>query len=266
LPDGIYRALSDRWRRFIAAQPPAGARPIDLSVLSSLRNIEQARLTDATFLENDLLPHLGLNDDALQEFPVELYPYCGTGLRHWQYPNQFSKYLVLLANFRIESYLEIGVRHGGTFLLTIEFLQRFNTLKKALGVDITDNPTVREYGTQNDAVCFRLCDSQSAEFKAVIEAEGPFDLTLIDGDHSESGCWHDFLTVRDASSIIAFHDIVSDAVPGVPAVWKRVREEYQDAFDFYEMVDQYPEVRSRTGGNYLGLGVAVRKGHPRRSL
>jgi len=65
--------------------------------------------------------------------PDELYQFCGRGLHYWQYPNQFSKYLVRLSQFKVESYLEIGVRHGGTFVITVEYLSRFHPLKCAIG-------------------------------------------------------------------------------------------------------------------------------------
>jgi hypothetical protein len=33
---------------------------------------------------------------------------------------------VELASHRVENYLEIGVRHGGTFVITVEYLSRFH--------------------------------------------------------------------------------------------------------------------------------------------
>ncbi len=85
------------------------SREIDLSLANSIREKGLDCLSDPKKLEFDLLPSLGLNNENLREFPEELYPYCGRGLLHWQYPNQFSKYLVLLSKLRIERYLEIGV-------------------------------------------------------------------------------------------------------------------------------------------------------------
>jgi hypothetical protein len=67
-------------------------------------------------------------------------------------------------------------------------------------------------------------DSHGAEFETFLETQEPFDLVLIDGDHSEGGCRRDFEMVRDLSRIIVFHDIVSEPVPGVGRVWREVKE------------------------------------------
>ncbi|MER3498603.1 MAG: hypothetical protein C4308_08210 [Chitinophagaceae bacterium] len=60
-------------------------------------------------------------------------------------PNQFSKYLVKLSQYTIHSYFGIGVRHGGTFIITIEYLNRFNQIKKAIGVDIDYSTGLKQY-------------------------------------------------------------------------------------------------------------------------
>jgi hypothetical protein len=90
-------------------------------------------------------------------------------------------------------------------------------------------------------------------------AASPFDLALIDGDHSEAGCWEDFPLVRGKASVLAFHDIVSDAVPGVGAVWRKVQQTCANEYDFFEFTAQYPSVARRTGQRFLGIGVAVPK-------
>ncbi len=49
----------------------------------------------------------------LEEFPAALYPWCGRGVKSWQYPRQFSRYLRFIADKQIQTYVEIGSRHGG---------------------------------------------------------------------------------------------------------------------------------------------------------
>ena len=58
---------------------------------------------------------------------------------------------------------------------------------------------------------------------------------------------------------IAFHDIVSDPVPGVGVVWQEAKERYGDRFEFHEFTGQYDELLQRTGTTWLGLGLAVRR-------
>jgi hypothetical protein len=224
-----------------------------------IRNAKLNQLSDPFWLESELLPRLGLNSELLHEFPSILYPYMGYGLLHWQYPNQFSQYLVQISKQKIETYLEIGVRHGGTFVITLEYLNRFHPIRKAIGVDIRPCPGLSKYKRMNPHVSFTAANSRSSDFRQLVEAEGPFDLVLIDGDHSVEGCRNDFEVVKDSAKIIVFHDIVSVPVPGVGSVWREVKSQYNNRFDFFEYTRQYEEVVARLGGPLLGIGVAVKK-------
>lgn len=246
------------WTHLKMRQGPA--KPLDLSRLALLRNATLEQLRDVAFLENELLPALGLNDEGFQQIPPELHRYCGAGLRCWQYPRQLSGYLVLLSELGIGSYLEVGVRHGGTFVLTTEYLRRFHPLPAALAVDLGDCPALRGYASTQGGIRFVQADSQSPEFRSLLAASEPFDLALIDGDHSLEGCWKDFLLVKDRASILAFHDIASDVVPGVGEVWRKLRADYAAAYEFFEFTAQYASLRRTTGKNFLGLGVAVPPG------
>ena len=65
-----------------------------------------------------LLPTFGMNDEILNEMPAEFSEHFGKGVKFWQYPNQFAPYLKHLSTLKIDSYLEVGCRWGGTFILT----------------------------------------------------------------------------------------------------------------------------------------------------
>lgn len=262
LPRPVRRAVEEyRWRkdaRRLAERYPE-AKPIDLSRAQLVRDAPLDSLRDAAFLESHLLPELGFNDEVLEEFPERLWPIAGRGLRHWQYPNQFSKYLVELSRHSISSYLEVGVRHGGTFVITTEYLKRFGPLRLALGNDLFPMPGLEPYAQANPEVRLTRADSHGPRFALALRRHGPFDLALIDGDHTEEGCRKDFETIRPHARILAFHDIASTVVGGVPAVWQRIRAEHADEYDFLEFTDQYPDVRDRTGHTVLGLGLAIPK-------
>ena len=252
-----------------AAERQQPARPIDLDRLDLIREAQRGQLREARWIENDLLPRLGLNDEEPALYPTHLHPYMG-GLLCWQYPNQFSKYLVELARLNVRSYLEIGVRHGGTFAITVEYLEQVGGVDKAVGVDLVKAPSLAEYAARRPAHVGRKgrrpqvkvshADSHSPAFAEYVAREGPFDLALIDGDHSEEGCRADFELVSPHARMIAFHDIVTTDVPGVPAVWNEVKELYDADFEFLEFTDQYPEVTERSGTTQLGIGLAVRRG------
>lgn len=217
-------------------------------------------LKDKSFIENELITTLGLNDEILSEQPLELSKYYGKGfkLRIWQYPNQFSKYLNYLATKtkKINSYLEIGCRHGGTFILTTEYLTRLNSnFNKSVAIDIIQpNELLREYTKFNDGAFFKNLDSTTPEFKEYIE-NNFFDLIFIDGDHSYEGVKNDSILTKDHCNIQVFHDIISDACPGVKKYWNEVKNEYVDTHNFYEFNDQYNSVV----GTFLGIGIAIRK-------
>jgi hypothetical protein len=97
----------------IRSDAPIALGRID-AVLAEIRQAPLAKLRDPRWLRHYLLPKLGLNSEILNEFPEELYPWCGFGVRSWQYPSQFSKYLVYLSGKQIRTYLEIGCRHAGS--------------------------------------------------------------------------------------------------------------------------------------------------------
>jgi hypothetical protein len=68
-----------------------------------------------------------------------------------------------LKNQSISSYIEIGCRWGGTFVLTNEYLKRFNNINKSVAVDIIDSPVIN-YCLNNNEATFIKINSQCQEF------------------------------------------------------------------------------------------------------
>jgi hypothetical protein len=198
-----------------------------------------------------VLPHLGYNDENPDELPKEVLSQKGLGLRIWQYPNQFAPYLAWLAQeaMSIRSYLEIGTRHGGTFVVHAEILRRLNPrFSRAVAVDIIDRPALLE------SYEYLQLDSQSDEFAEWIGGQF-FDLVFIDGDHEYSGVERDAESTLPRSNIQVFHDITSDECPGVGNLWREYRRKNAKTHRFVEFVEQYDSVE----GNFFGLGVAIRR-------
>jgi len=193
----------------------------------------------------------------MEEFPRALWPYCGRGLRLWQYPNQFARCLAELARYPIRSYLEIGVAHGGTFIAVVEYLKRFNGPITAVGVDpCPKSELLREYIRTNAGL--RYVRDLSCNLPKRIDWQNAFfDLVLIDGFHDEETVWADFQLVRDRADIVIFHDITNDRCPGVGAAWGRFKREHGGGYVIREFTEQYPEVRDRTGNAFLGMGMAI---------
>jgi cephalosporin hydroxylase len=199
-----------------------------------------------------LLIRLGLNDEGLDELPVALHPHCGRGLLLWQYPNQFSRYLLFLSQLGVRSYLEVGLRHGGSFVTTIEYLNRFAPLAHALGVDVIPAPSLERYLDINPRATLVWMNSQTPAFEALLVERGPFDLAFIDSHHEEDQCRHEFELLRRHTRMVGMHDIVNMDCPGVRSVWAEVKASGE--YICYEFTDQYPGL-----GPFMGIGLAVER-------
>lgn len=228
-------------------------KEIDLSLLDLIKNASVSELTDINTLQNKILPKMGINNERPQMFPKEL---TGFGLYYCQYPIQFAKYLILLSTLNIKSYLEIGVRHGGTFAITTEYLRKFNPNVKTYAVDIGYSPSLAKYYNTNNSTFIKI-NSLTYKFRNYVKQLGILDLVLIDADHTEEGCRYDYLSVKDFANIIALHDITNENCPGVIKVWQEIKN--SNNYIIHEFIDQYPEILKSQNKNFLGIGVAIKK-------
>lgn len=228
---------------------------MDVSRISLITNSSLEDLKTSAYVE-DLIIKLGLNTEILNEQP-EIVIQNGGGLRIWQYPNQFSKYLCFLQTQNVSSYIEIGCRWGGTFVLTNEYCKKFHPMHKSVAVDIIDSP-VQEYCNLHPETEFKQMNSQTHEFQEYMR-EQFFDVVFIDGDHTYEAVKHDFEVCKNSGRIFVFHDIINDACPGVIQIWNELKTHEKDTYDFIEFIEQYEEVQKNTGQSYLGIGVAIKK-------
>lgn len=228
---------------------------MDLSRIQHITNSNLDDLRNPSYLEN-LIIRLGFNTEILREQP-EIVKQNGGGLLIWQYPNQFSKYLTLLSEQNISSYIEIGCRWGGTFVLTNEYLKIFNKMNKSIAIDIIDSP-VLNYCIMNNETQFLKLNSQSEDFKNYMK-NNRFDLIFIDGDHSYEGVKNDYEISKNSGKIYVFHDIVNSVCPGVVYFWNELKNTESNQYDFYEFTEQYEDVWNDTNQQFLGIGVAIKK-------
>jgi cephalosporin hydroxylase len=224
---------------------------IDLARIALIRESAPADLLRPAFLE-DLLLRLGLNDEGLEEYPLELHPFCGHGLRVWQYPSQFSKYLAMIGSFRVRSYLELGIRHGGSFVTTVEVLERFRPLDFAVGVDIVPCPSMAEYAAINSRIEFACLNIGSTAFLELTARLHGIDLVFIDSHHEEAHCRREVAMLRDCANMIALHDVSNGGCPGISKIWQELQGSREHVC--FEFTDQYPGM-----GPFMGIGLAVRK-------
>lgn len=275
LRTGCYRILDQKYNAILLERTHE-SRPVetkdeeecmlDLSRINLIREADLDDLQRREYLEETLIPSLGFNNELLHEQP-QIVKANGGGLYIWQYPNQFSQYLLLLSRYNISSYLEIGCKFGGTFILTCEYLKRFNNFTNAMAVDILDVP-VKHY-TRREGYTYLQMNSTSQEFKDKM-AVNEFDLVFIDGDHFYPGVHKDYMLLRDRGNIVVFHDIYSTPCEGVRRIWRELKENKfgdADQYEFHEFVDQYPEVmQNNNNQTFLGIGVAIKKSFAKKAL
>lgn len=258
------RALAGAARPAARALVPHGAvvlfdalRSLDLERASVLRDAPLDVLADPDALER-LLPRLGVAGTNPDAFPRELHGQLGQGLHSFQWPSQFAPYLTTLARYPISRYLEIGVYRGGTFVATVEYLDRFHPVERAWAVDIEAAVPLYLYRRRRPGVRMVRARSGTPEFAARVREWRP-DLAFIDGDHSYAGARADFDSVHGVAKAIALHDVVDNSAPGVAAVWEEIQRDHADVYEFTSFTAQYPEVRRRIGGRLLGIGLAIRR-------
>lgn len=227
-------------------------RAVDL-----IRAAPQARCLDVDYLEHELIPALGLNNEQLQTQPAELAPHFGKGLHLWQYPNQLARYLVWLAfNARgMRSYMEIGCRWGGTFIVVTEWLKRIGApLEFAVAVDpINPTPFIRRYREiAGLPVTYLQMLSTSRQFLDYARGAKP-EVVFIDGDHRMAGVMTDHANARKYAQIIVHHDVSSDACRDTTVFWQYLKLA-EDRFEAFDFTEQYESVQ----GKFLGIGALRR--------
>lgn len=206
----------------------------------------------------EVLPTFGMNNEEISEMPKIFKPYMGWGIKFWQYPNQLSKLLCFLKDKEIDSYLEMGVRWGGTFIIMNEFLMKYYPLLESHALDVIPPSEILDT-YQNEFRDIRFwyheIETQSPYFFQRIEGgeniipNKKIDLVFIDACHSFQCIQRDyFQALMLGAKYIVFHDIVNCKTKGSRMAWQEIKKSHRN---FHEFVDQYKEMN----GKYLGIGL-----------
>jgi len=228
--------------------------------LEIIRSADRTKLDSQDYLQQIII-RCGFNNEILEEQPSVVRE-NGGGLRIWQYPSQFARFLTDVVNrYAIRSYLEIGCRWGGTFILMSEYLRLLNGSNvKTVAVDIIRPDVVIDYCEGQENSSFLQLNSTSEAYGVFI-ADKNFDMIFIDGDHSYEGVKADYEMNKCNGNMFVFHDITNSACMGVNRFWNELCETAKEEFIFYEFTEQYAEVYAKRQRAYLGIGVAVRRSH-----
>lgn len=232
-------------------------------ILTQVKKIREADIFDLknqVWLEK-FIAELGLYPKkvpALMQFPKELHDNCDKGLRIWQYPNQLSKLAIKLLDYEITKYLEIGSAKCGTLIFLHEYLSRFNDVT-SLGIDVCEvDFYIKKY--LETAYQIKNLQGTSSKLYRLIDTKTTFDLVLIDADHAYEAVRKDWDMVKDRTKAVMFHDVVNANCSQSVKFWEDFKRNNSNNYDIFEFTDQYDEVIRRTGKNYLGIGLAVKKG------
>lgn len=136
----------------------------------------------------------------------------------YQTPDQIAEALVYLSNYEINSYCEVGIFQGGTFLFISEYLRRFNPAIKCLGIDPT--------GYLNEEIRAIIEKEIFMSFKAITSEQltgQEFDLCFLDGDHSAEWVRADWENIGKHAKICMVHDIQEVSCPGVVSAWEEIK-------------------------------------------
>jgi hypothetical protein len=167
----------------------------------------RAKLYDYAWLAETLKPHCKL----------KFMRWRGSRLRVIQFPDEFARWLVLLAKLGTQSYLEVGTSTGGSFFTTDSYLRAaVPGFRGSVGYDRTAK--LRDwdlYKARFPATEFR--NQSSADMDVRAES---FGAAFIDARHVERWVLADFERVRKSAEIVGFHDILR---PGVDLAWAKIK-------------------------------------------
>ncbi len=199
-----------------------------------------------------LIMDMGINGEKPHELPGELVAYMG-GVRSWVMPNQTAPYLSWLdSQGPFSSYLEIGTRYGGTFMLTCEALRSRNLMLEAVGCDVICRPVELGLYMDDNGFPYHHGSSSSEDFGRIVSGRR-WGVCLVDGSHRYEDVMRDYRMVEPHCDVIVLHDISSDACPGVVRAWGELKGGGHGSFN--EFTSQYFSDRS-----YMGIGVIDKRG------
>jgi hypothetical protein len=193
--------------------------------------------------------------DALEETYGELAQLVtGSHQGLSQYPLEYARWLHLLGQHRVQSYVEIGCYNGNAACLAAAYLSRFAPGFRAVTIDLFPSFLFHE------VACARLPLEYRVRTTSFDLRGERFDAAFIDGDHTFDWAMADYQNVGRQARFCGIHDICSElyydtqAYGGVTGAWEWVcRREGGPGVEFLEICEHPLNDR-------FGIGVRMKPG------
>ena len=151
-----------------------------------------------------------------------------------QDPGELVEFARVVVQENVHSYLEIGSKFGGS-LWHVACAMKTGRI---VSVDLDGNSDLRKCIEKLDELGFEatllIGDSTDPKIVEMVRRLGPYDLCLIDANHTEPFVRDDWANYGPMANIVAFHDIAWNlgdrpAKPWkieVPKVWNEIKRDY----------------------------------------
>jgi cephalosporin hydroxylase len=154
-----------------------------------------------------------------------------------QDPAELIEFLRIVQRENVRSYLEIGSKFGGSLWAVTIAMQAHS---RAVSVDLEGRAELKEcvhklQKIHRYEVHMVTGDSSDPNIIETVRVFGPYDLLLIDGNHTEPFVRMDWLNYGPMARIVAFHDIAYDLGDRpdkpwkieVPKVWNEIKQGFR---------------------------------------
>jgi hypothetical protein len=163
-----------------------------------------------------------------------------------QDPGELAAFVKFVREQDVHSYLEVGAKYGGSFWHVVNAMPKGSL---AVAVDLPYGSTfkrpvsepylkevVAELRAKGYAAHLILGDSTDMHTIRTAREHGPYDLCLIDANHTERYVRSDWANYGPMAKIVAFHDIGWDMKKNqvkkifpieVPKVWNEIKVGYR---------------------------------------
>jgi predicted O-methyltransferase YrrM len=154
-----------------------------------------------------------------------------------QDPGELVEFARVIVQENVRSYLEIGSKFGGSLWhVACAMLPKSRLVSVDLAGDVSLKECVKKLKALGHDAHLLVGDSVDPKVIDAARVLGPYDLCLIDGNHTEPFVRTDWINYGAMARIVAFHDIAWDTGGrdrrnrlsiDVPKVWNEIKGGYR---------------------------------------